>query len=40
MFGNIATYDGHAAGGLGLTGILYETRAYQMIGKRITQVLD
>jgi trimeric autotransporter adhesin len=30
MFGNIATYDGHGAAGVGLTGVLYETRAYQV----------
>ena len=30
MFGNIATYDGDGAAGVGLTGILYETRGYQI----------
>jgi hypothetical protein len=30
VFGNIATYDGHGAAGVGLTGVLYETRAYQI----------
>jgi hypothetical protein len=30
MFGNIATYDGHGAAGVGLTGVLHETRAYQI----------
>jgi autotransporter adhesin len=30
MFGNIATYDGHGAAGVGLTGVLYETRGYQV----------
>ena len=30
MFGNVATYDGHGAAGMGLTGILYETRSYQV----------
>ena len=30
MFGNVATYDGHGAAGMGLTGVLYETRGYQV----------
>jgi autotransporter adhesin len=30
MFGNIATYDGHGAAGVGITGVLYETRGYQV----------
>jgi hypothetical protein len=30
MFGNIATYDGHGAAGVGLTGVLLETRSYQI----------
>jgi autotransporter adhesin len=30
VFGNVATYDGHGAAGVGLTGILYETSAYQV----------
>src|SRR5262249_1169465 len=30
VFGNVATYDGHGAAGFGLTGVLYETRAYQV----------
>jgi hypothetical protein len=38
MFGNIATYDGHAAGGVGLTGVLYEdprlSDPSQRIGRR------
>ena len=30
VFGNIATYDGHGAAGVGLTGVVYETRGYQV----------
>jgi len=30
LFGNIATYDGHGAAGLGITGVVYETRGYQL----------
>jgi autotransporter adhesin len=30
VFGNVATYDGHGAFGAGLTGVLYETKAYQI----------
>jgi len=30
VFGNIATYDGHGAAGMGITGVLYETRGYQV----------
>jgi len=30
MFGNVATYDGHGAAGFGLTGVLLETRNYQV----------
>jgi autotransporter adhesin len=30
MFGNVATYDGHGAAGGGLTGVLLETRGYQV----------
>ena len=30
VFGNVATYDGHGAAGLGLTGVLHETRGYQV----------
>src|SRR5262249_40939021 len=38
VFGNIATYDGHGAAGVGLTGVLYETRAYQI--RRVLQAHD
>ena len=30
VFGNVATYDGSAAGGLGITGVLYESPGYQL----------
>jgi autotransporter adhesin len=30
VFGNLATYDGHGAAGFGITGVLYETRSYQV----------
>jgi hypothetical protein len=30
VFGNVAGYDGHGAFGAGLTGVLYETKAYQV----------
>lgn len=30
VFGNVATYDGHGAAGLGVAGVLMETRAYQL----------
>jgi autotransporter adhesin len=30
VFGNIASYDGHGAAGVGLTGVLLETRSYQV----------
>jgi len=30
VFGNVATYDGHGAAGVGLTGVLLETRSYQI----------
>jgi len=30
VFGNVATYDGHGAAGFGLTGVLLDTRNYQV----------
>ena len=30
VFGNVASYDGHGAAGVGLTGVLLETRSYQV----------
>jgi autotransporter adhesin len=30
IFGNVAGYDGHGAAGVGLTGVLYETKAFQL----------
>jgi autotransporter adhesin len=30
VFGNVSTYDGHGAGGVGLTGLLLETQSYQI----------
>jgi trimeric autotransporter adhesin len=32
VFGNVATYDGHGAAGIGLTGVLLDTRNYQVQG--------
>jgi autotransporter adhesin len=32
VFGNLATYDGHGAAGIGLTGVLLDTRNYQVQG--------
>jgi hypothetical protein len=30
IFGNVAAYDGHGAFGGGITGVLYETKDYQI----------
>ena len=30
IYGNVAGYDGHGAAGFGLTGVLLETRNYQV----------
>ena len=30
IFGNVATYDGHGAAGVGVTGVLYDARDYQI----------
>jgi len=30
VFGNLAAFSGHGAGAVGLTGVLYETRDYQI----------
>src|SRR5690606_38850022 len=30
IFGNVATYDGNAAAGVGITGVLLETQAFQL----------
>jgi autotransporter adhesin len=32
VFGNVATYDGHGAAGFGLTGVLLDTKNYQVQG--------